>query len=88
MHVHRLWDNENECNKQCYQIEGNISFKRIYIFSNLLHFISYDKFLKNILKENEKKKNFVKDFFEKINFLPMRAFEFITGHMIYNLAYT
>ena len=27
-------------------------------------------------------------FFEKINFPPMRAFEFITGHVIYNPAYT
>ena len=27
-------------------------------------------------------------FFEKINFPPTRALEFITGHMIYNLAYT
>ena len=69
MHVHRLWDNENKCNKQCYQIEGNISFKRLDIFSNLLHFVSYNKFFKKILKENEKKTIFVKDFSEKINFL-------------------
>ena len=54
MHVDRLWDNENECNKQCYQIEGNISFKRLDIFSNLLHFISCNKIFKNILKDNEK----------------------------------
>ena len=54
MHVDRLWDNENECNKQCYQIEGNISFKRLDISSNLLHFISCNKIFKNILKDNEK----------------------------------
>ena len=28
------------------------------------------------------------DFFQKINVPPMRALKFITGHMIYNLAYT
>jgi len=65
MHVHRLWDNENECNKQCYQIEGNISFKRLDIFSNLLHFILCNKSLKIILKKNEKKIFFVKDFLKK-----------------------
>ena len=65
MHVHRLWDNENECNKQCYQIEGNISFKRLDIFSNLLHFILCNKSLKKILKKNEKKNIFCKGFFEK-----------------------
>ena len=57
MHVHRLWDNENECNKQCYQIEGNISFKRLDIFSNLLHFILCNKsFKKHIEKKLRRKK--------------------------------
>ena len=65
MHVHRLWDNENECNKQCYQIEGNISFKRLDIFSNLLHFILCNKSLKKILKKKGKKIFFVKDFLKK-----------------------
>ena len=68
MHVHRLWDNENECNKQCYQIEGNISFKRLDIFSNLLHFISYYNIFKKILKENEEKNIFCKGFFRKNKF--------------------
>ena len=69
MHVDRLWNNENECNKQCYQIEGNISFKRLDIFSNLLHFISYDNFFLNIERKWKKKVFCLKDFFGKINFL-------------------
>ena len=32
--------------------------------------------------------NLVKNFFEKINFPPIRTLEFATGHMIYKLAYT
>ena len=32
--------------------------------------------------------NLVKDFFWKINFPPMRALKFITGHVTYNPAYT
>ena len=31
--------------------------------------------------------NLIKIFFE-VNFPPLRALEFITGHMVYNLAYT
>ena len=33
-------------------------------------------------------KRYEDNFFEEINFPPMRALEFSTGHMIYNLAYT
>ena len=40
------------------------------------------------LQHSDWRANLVMDFFEKINFLPMRALEFLTGHMIYNLAYT
>ena len=32
--------------------------------------------------------NFLKDFYSKINFPPMRALVFIMRHLIYNLAYT
>ena len=69
MHLHRLWDNENECKKQSYQIEGNNSFKRLDIFSSLLHFIWYNEYFEIILKENERIIFYVKDFLEKINFL-------------------
>ena len=31
--------------------------------------------------------NLVKDFFEKINFPPMRALEFLTGHVTFKLCY-
>ena len=40
------------------------------------------------LQHSDWRANLVKDFFEKIFFPSMRALEFITGHMIYNLAYT
>ena len=40
------------------------------------------------LQHSDWRANLVKDFFEKINIPPMRALEFITGHMVYNLAYT
>ena len=39
------------------------------------------------LQHSDWRANLVKDFFE-INFPPMRALEFITGHMVYKLAYT
>ena len=39
------------------------------------------------IQTGEQNANLVKDFF-KINFPPMRALKFITGHVIYNLAYT
>ena len=39
------------------------------------------------LQHSDWRENLVKDFF-KINFPPMRALEFITGHVIYNPAYT
>ena len=38
------------------------------------------------LHHSDWRANLVKDFF-KINFPPMRAFEIITGHVIYNPAY-
>ena len=40
------------------------------------------------LQHSDWKANLVKDFFEKMNFPPMRALKFITGHMTYDLAYT
>ena len=39
------------------------------------------------LKHSDWRANLVKDFFIKRNFPPMRALEFITGHVIYNPAY-
>ena len=40
------------------------------------------------LQHSDWRANLVKDFFVKINFPPMRALEFITGHVTYNPAYT
>ena len=39
------------------------------------------------LKHSDWRANLVKDF-SKIDFSTMRAFDFITGHVIYNPAYT
>ena len=63
MHIDRLWDNANECNKQCYQIGGNIFFRRLDIQSNLLQFISCNKSLKIYILKNWKNIFSVKDFF-------------------------
>ena len=35
------------------------------------------------LLHSDSRENLIKDFFVKINFPPMRALEFITGHVIY-----
>ena len=35
------------------------------------------------LQHSDWRANLVKDFFEKINFPPMRALEFLTGHLAY-----
>ena len=39
------------------------------------------------LQHSDWKANLVKDFFLQINFPPMRALKFITGHMIFKLSY-
>ena len=31
IHIHRIWDNEYECNKQCNQIGADVKFLKIYI---------------------------------------------------------
>ena len=63
MHLHRLWDNENECKNQCYQIEDNDYFKRLDILSNLLHFILCNEYFQKILKRNESENISCKGFF-------------------------
>ena len=40
------------------------------------------------LQSSDWRANLAEDLFLQINFPPMRALEFLTGHMIYNLAYT
>ena len=39
------------------------------------------------LQSSDWRANLVKDFFLQINFPPMRALEFITGHVIFKLRY-
>ena len=39
------------------------------------------------LQHSDWRANLVKDFFLQINFPPMRALEFITGHVIFKLHY-
>ena len=37
VHIHRLWDNENKCSKQCYQIRANIFYKTLNVARELLN---------------------------------------------------
>ena len=69
MHVHRLRDNENECNKQCYKIGANIFFRWLNISSNLLNFILSNKSFKISFEKLKQKIFSLMDFFRKINFL-------------------
>ena len=44
MCLHELGDNGYECNKQCYQMRANISFKRLNVSNKHLHFVLCKKF--------------------------------------------
>ena len=71
----------------------------VYIGGFQLEFVSISRVINHMtcykfecshwlkLQHSDWRANLVKDFF-KINFPPMRALEFITGHVIYNPAYT
>ena len=42
----------------------------------------------NYVQRSDWTANLVKDFFWKMNFPLMKALKFVTGHLVYNLAYT
>ena len=44
MCLHELQDNGYKCNKQCYQMSANVSFKILNVSNKHLHFILYKKF--------------------------------------------
>ena len=41
IHIHRIWDNEYECNKQCNQIGVDIFFKPLNVSREYLDCIFY-----------------------------------------------
>ena len=45
------------------------------------------EFVRLKLQHSDWRANLAKDFFLQINFPPMRALEFITGHVIFKLCY-
>ena len=72
-----------------YSVSGGFQLEFVSI-SRVINHMTYYKFecshwLK--LQHSDWRANLVKDFFKR-NFPPMRALEFITGHVIYNPAYT
>ena len=66
VHIHRIWDNDNECNKQCYQIGADIFCKTLNVSRDHLNCISYHYL--NKYQESNKIFSVVPSGYEKTNF--------------------
>ena len=66
VHIHRIWDNDNECNKQCYQIGADIFCKTLNVSREHLNCISYHYL--NKYQESNKIFSVVPSGYKKTNF--------------------